>query len=383
MRRIIETKKSKTRSKSKSTNKSHNSLKHQTTNMSEFHLSPTKTIKKSQIRTIKSKSTTTKTPKIPTMTDVVKASSIYADELNSNPLTPVVQSILDIRNSQDKIKFVAAPYIYIDRSNYIYEEKSKNYDLESYLYTDEDPETKKIIEYDIETDTDALSGPIADSVFNIFRKYKLGSVHTRFAGIMGIKIHNADGTIFGDHYVSYVYDNGDFAFFDSGTPNPCEIQKEENNTYIILNEVMKKVKNSKKTNRHKKLTYSCNTGIFETAAGASEDDKNYIGQNIFCHSWSMWFIYQFVVLRKSMTEIDALAGKGENADRNNLLRIKRFVYNFIIPKAKLDKLYTRPSFKPFSYYIHDPEFISGTEVSKTKKRTLKRYVSAIPELDEH
>lgn len=374
MRKIIETKKSITRSKSQNINSGN---KDKSSNMSISRLSPVKTIKK--IQTYKDYSQTTKNPKnpkMPTMTKVNNASMVYAKHLNNQPLTPVVQSILDMRSTTDKRNFVAAPYIFINRDRFDYEEKTENYDLRTNSYLDTDDDTI----YNLETDDDALAGPIAESVFQVFKKYKLGNVYTRFAGIMGIKIHNDDGTEFGDHYVSYVYDSGNFAFFDSGSPAPCQTQKHENNTYIILNEVMNKVKNSKKTNRRKKMNYTCNLGTFETAAGASEDDNNYIGQNIFCHSWSMWFIYQFVVLGKTMNEIDELAGKGINADKDNLLRIKTFVYNIIIPKAKLEKLYTLPSFKPFGYYIHDPEFVSGVD-SKPKKRTMKRYVSIIPELE--
>jgi hypothetical protein len=342
-----------------------------------------KTIKKSKAAQPRTQRlTTTKATsksKKPIMTDVNDASMLYAKKLNKNPLTPVVQSILDMRSNQDKKKFVAAPYIFIDRDGFDYEDKSTGYGLSPTHYLN----TDKGVIYDIEHDTDALSGQIADSVYHIFNMYGLGNKYTRFAGIMGIKIHNADGTEFGDHYVAYVYDSGVFAFFDSGAPTPCQTQKEDNNIYKILIPVMNRVLRAKKTNRHKRLMQICNEGTFETAAGASEDDYNYIGQNIFCHSWSMWFIYQYVVLGKSMTEIDALAGSGRDADLDNLLRIKTFVYKVIMPQANLDYFKKDPRFKLFTSYIHDPEFVSGVEkTGKRRKRVQQRYITAIPELEE-
>ena len=52
-----------------------------------------------------------------------------------------------------------------------------------------------------------------------------------------------------------------------------------------------------------------NSNTFEEARGVSENLFNFVVQNIFCHTWSIWFIYQFIVLNKSMTQINNKAGR--------------------------------------------------------------------------
>lgn len=297
------------------------------------------------------------------------ASIFYANALNSSPLTPVIQAILNQMPKSRGGKMVAAPYIFIDREAIHYEVKEKGYVMEPMEYGVPPPKGKG---YSLEADEDNMSvllDIIAPSVHSILYDAKLGTRYKRFAGMLGIQI----GVNVGQHYVAYVYDNGKFAFFDSGDPKQCDEQRTTNNTYIVLMEALRLTVT-------KAIIPVCNTGVFETAAGVSEDGYNYIGQNIFCHSWSLWFLYQFNVLKKTMAEIDDMAGSGIHADRDNLLRIKRFVYETIIPIAGLTHLYSAPKFQPFIYYINDPEYKSGEFVTFRQRATKNRYVIPIPNL---
>ena len=75
-----------------------------------------------------------------------------------------------------------------------------------------------------------------------------------------------------------------------------------------------------------------------------------------------------------MAEINRMAGKGSDADKENLLRIKTFIYTYMIPKAGLSLLYCNPEFQGFTYYIYNPP------QPKSQRRTAKKTVQPIPGL---
>lgn len=308
------------------------------------------------------------TKKKPTIEEVNEASLLYARSLNDQGLTPVIQNLLTGNVSRPGL--IAAPYMFFNRNGFDYENKQKKYDLQPSLYMGTD-ESYEVNLDDVEGSYEQLTGRIAESMLFILEKYGIGTKYKRFAGMIGVKIYNmeADEDV-GDHYVAYIYDEGKFEFFDSGAPATCKIQAEENNTYIILSAVFKKIATA---NRHK-LTSICNTGTFETAAGISEDETNYIGQNIFCHSWSLWFLYQRVVLGRTMADINKMAGEGLDADKENLLRIKTFIYTYMIPKAGLSQLYCKSDFQGFTYYI------DNSPQPRSKRRVAKKTVQLIPGL---
>ena len=308
--------------------------------------------------------------KKPTIDEVNEASSLYAKHLNGKGLTPVIQDLLT--GNVSRPGFVAAPYIFFDRDGFDYENKNKKYSLVSSLYYETDASYSINLD-DVKNSYNELVGTVASSMLFVFEKYGIGTKHKKFAGMLGVKIYNIEeDEDVGEHYVAYIYDEGKFEFFDSGAPGTCKSQARDNNTYIILNSAFSKIASA---NGHR-LTTSCNTGTFETAAGVSEDEYNYIGQNIFCHSWSLWFLYQRIVLGRTMTEINKMAGKGADADKDNLLRIKSFIYTYMIPKAGLSDLYCDSDFQGFTYYIDNPP------ASKSKRTVPRRTVQPIPGLPD-
>jgi len=308
--------------------------------------------------------------KKPTLDEVNEASDLYAQHLNGQGLTPVIQDLLS--GNVSRSGFVAAPYMFFNRNGFDYESKQKKYELVDSLYADTD-ESYMIDLDNVEDSYDELSGRVADSMLFVLEKNGIGTKHNKFAGMMGVKIYNMEANEeVGDHYVAYIYDEGKFEFFDSGAPATCKVQADENNTYIILHSVVKRIAAN---NKHK-LSSSCNTGTFETAAGVSEDEYNYVGQNIFCHSWSLWFLYQRIVLGRSMADINKMAGKGTDADKDNLLLIKTFIYTYMVPKAGLSMLYCEPKFRGFTYYIDNPS------QSKSKRKIVRKTVKPIPGLPD-
>lgn len=295
----------------------------------------------------------------PTFSAVNQASLEYAKALNSKGLTPVVQNIL--KGNVEYEGFIAAPYMFFDRNGFDYEDDDNNYELVASLYLGTNEGDMFDID-EIDESKQVLQTVIADSFLWVLQQYKLGTIYKKFAGILGVKVHNSDGSDFGEHYVAYVYNNGKMSFFDSGAPGGCSSQNKTNNTFIILETGLRKIAKAD----GKRFSSICNKSTFETAAGASDDEYNYIGQNIFCHSWSLWFLYQRIVLGKSMNEIDKLAGEGLNDDRDNLIRIKSFVYTYLIPKAGLTHLYCKPKFIAFIYYIVNPSKARGSRKKSTR-----------------
>ena len=323
---------------------------------------------------LKAKATAAKKGKsrAPTMDAVNEASLLYANTLNARPLTPVLRSILASSQLSEAQGFVAAPYVYFNRNGIDYEDEDEGYDMVGSLYEGQQGEDD-LINLDSVDQPEVrkkLATDVAQSYKQILSYNEIGTKYKKFVGLMGIKIHNVDGGVFtpvGDHYVAYIYDNGRLSFFDSGAPGLCSTQLEDNNTFIILKSVMSEFARESGV----RLTTTCNTGTFETAAGVSEDPKNYVGQNIFCHSWSMWFIYQRLVLGRTMKQVDSMsvAPTQNEMDRQNLLRIKSFIMTYLIPTAGLSGLYCDDAFLPFTYYIHNPE-VKPRARNKPKRTTM-------------
>jgi hypothetical protein len=95
-----------------------------------------------------------------------------------------------------------------------------------------------------------------------------------------------------------------------------------------------------------------NSKTFETAGGVSDSPYSYIAQNIFCHSWSRWFLYQMLVEKKDMKSINSMGtAKKSEIDLENLVRIKKFIYKKLISLLHLDPLYNFSLFDHFRYII--------------------------------
>lgn len=251
--------------------------------------------------------------------DIHKASIVYATLLNSKSITNSLKKM--VKSTVNGEKFYIAPYCYLHENlmDVDYADKKKLYPL---FYRKD----KELI--DINNSAD-----IKKYIVPLYKNLVKG--HRNVVGMLGIPIIDInDGSNIGDHYVSYIVTNNKLYYFDSAIGGKCKDSINEN-TYILI-------RNSFKVSRT-----ICNRGIFEESGGVSEDENSYIGQNIFCHSWCFWFIYNMLNNKYSMNMINELAG----TNKDNLIRIKKFIYNTLIHVLGMDILYRSRSFKGFNYII--------------------------------
>ena len=256
---------------------------------------------------------------------ILQATELYADYLNSTSMTNHIINL--VGSSAKKKKIDVAPYCYFQPNIIDYEsKKGSKYDneLKAAKY--------KVPMIDLTSDDD-LKEYLVPAYKKILPKNK------SVCGLIGVPIPNEeDPEIDQDHYVSYIYNKEEdtLYYFDSAIDKDYKT----NETYKILIftfEPKKVVKNTK---------------TFETAGGVSESPYTYIAQNIFCHSWSLWFLYQIINEDKTIRYINNLgSAKKSERDLENLIRIKKFVYKKLIPLLELNVLFDFSLFDAFRYII--------------------------------
>ena len=234
-----------------------------------------------------------------------------------------------IQNVVFSKKIKVAPYCYFHTRFVDYEPKIKS------KFSDELANQSYAVDMvDLNNELD-IEQYVAPTFKKIISRKKIS---TPLCGLIGVPILDIEDPMndpIGDHYVSFVFQNNELYYFDSAIDKDYK----DTETYKILVHTFTpdKVIVNKKT--------------FETAGGISNSVYNYVGQNIFCHSWSLWFLYEFIVNEKTMAKIDSQASKsrGEQKDKQNLIMIKRFIYNTLIPKLGLDILYSLSLFENFKF----------------------------------
>ena len=278
---------------------------------------------------------------IKTCHPIILASQLYADILNSTSMTNHMMKLLDGVNN---ISVVSYCYFHEDRMDYEVK-RGKTY-------------TNKIdaVYYDVdEVDLKDIND-IVSYVIPLYRKKLLKNLSgKKICGLIGVPIPNEEEPDANqDHYVSYIYDNGTLMYFDSAIDENYASTETYNILFATFNP--DKIIVNKKT--------------FETAGGVSESEYNYIAQNIFCHTWSLWFLYNILVKGKDMSGINRMAPKtkGDKYDRDTLIKIKTFVYKTLLDKLGL--IYIKKDislFDSFRYIIEKDNPSEYTEIIKKPK----------------
>jgi len=258
---------------------------------------------------------------------VLQASELYADILNGSSISNHIVRLLGGKHGM-----VLAPYAYIS-SRYV---EYETYNRHRRRYDD----VLQRLDYDSPVAIDLYSSDdIEVHVTPAYRSILPSKSDKGICGLIGVPMGAESDESPQDHYIAYVYARGVLHYFDSAIDTGFE----DNETYRILISVFDP------------QTVVCNKKTFETEGGYSESPYSYIAQNIFCHTWALWFLYVFIVEGKSMRAIDRFAGKGPKADKVNLIRMKNFIFKIAVRRLKLDVLYDFGLFDAFRYIIEDDD----------------------------
>ena len=273
---------------------------------------------------------------------VIFASQLYAETLNSSSISNHIKNVIGNDRNYEII-----PYCYFHSSFMDYEVKNNkkynefNDDLKKISYKNEDIELNK-------------TSNIKKYLVPVY-KTQISKTDAKYlCGMIGVPIPNdEDEYADQDHYVSFIYEKNTktLNYFDSSITKGYS----KTETYKILIH----------TFNPKRIIV--NSSTFETQGGVSESEYNYIAQNIFCHTWSFWFIYNFVVKNKSMAQIDQMCSKSkyDDYDKCNLIKIKKFIYEYLLVTLKLEKLYKNNRFNSaFRYIIMDDDQSNIKEIIK-------------------
>ena len=257
---------------------------------------------------------------------IILASQLYADILNSTSMTNHIIKLLEGVNNISVV-----PYCYFHDNRMDYEVKKGK------TYTNEINNDY----YDVDVVDLKDMNDIVSYIVPLYRKKLPKKISGRkICGLIGVPIPNEEEPdAKQDHYVSYVYENGTLMYFDSAIDN--EYKYEETYNILIATFNPDKIIVNKKT--------------FETAGGVSDTEHNYIAQNIFCHTWSLWFLYNILVKGKDMSGINRMAPKtkGDQYDRDTLIKIKTFVYKTLLDNLELSYIKNIQLFNSFRYIIEN------------------------------
>lgn len=281
---------------------------------------------------------------------ILYASVLYADLLNNTSMSNHISKVINYKGSSD---YKVAPYCYFTPDYMDYEPRKGNKfidELRQASYLGKDKEAYTI-------DLDEEDHIINFVVPTYFKKLPKGPL-TKICGLIGVPIiDNESGTSCGDHFVAYAYDDGNLFYFDSAIDENFA----ESETFKILK------------NTFNPTTLYHNTRTFESAGGMSENPYSYVGQNIFCHSWCLWFLHELLVKKNTMANIDLIGlpktytaptrvtrtGKPPTktkttipTDKINLILIKKWIYTKLIPLLEMELLYKLSIFGAFPFILN-------------------------------
>lgn len=191
--------------------------------------------------------------------------------------------------------------------------------------------------------------PCASKAFTGWKR-GLATKKPMMAGTISIDLPGCSDT---QHYIAFVYlkPTHQLVLFDSASKNPIH---DKNEIYYLLRE----------TFGHPEMTGVPFAYILQPGAGdkKSEDPRSYNNQNVFCHTWTLWFLMMFFThfnLNDPEGSLKILAAFAHSSERLNLAMIKQFAISLL----------------PYIYDPPSPEAVA-------KKFPVRAYERAVMKKDE-
>jgi hypothetical protein len=152
------------------------------------------------------------------------------------------------------------------------------------------------------------------------------------------------------HYIAFVYikAQSQLYLFDSASKNPIRDHNEINDIlYYTLGEPT--------------LSYIPFPYVLQPGAGdrSTENPRSYNNQNVFCHTWTLWFLTHFFLHYNPATPEASeaqLAQLAHSSERQNLAMIKRFAIDLL----------------PFIYEPPSPSRIAAKFPIRAYKKAVER-----------
>ena len=288
---------------------------------------------------------------------IFQASDFYSECLNKTSISKHIQNLI----GTDNTNIIIIPYTYFKQNSLQYESSYNPYIISSthrkkrqrmnnnQIFTDDLIEIQyptALLNYNtsqqnIQEISNIYKQHIVNTTDNITNIYN-NNQHKTICGMISVELFDNNDLYTGDHYVCYIIKNKVLYYFDSA----IDISSYKNNeTYRILKNCFNNIKLIK--------TNKC---LFQPAGGISIDNDTYIAQNIFCHSWCLWFIYNFIVNKKTINMIDHLGSFNANkkyCNKLHLILIKTFIFKKLLYYLNLEYIKSDSKFKYFNFIIDE------------------------------
>ena len=228
---------------------------------------------------------------------IFQASDFYSECLNKTSISKHIQNLIGTDNNN----IIIIPYTYFKTNSLQYEysynpntkntkhRKKRQRVTNDQIFTDDLIEIQyptaqlnyNTSQQDIQEISNIYKQHIVNTVVDITNIYNNNNKHQTICGMISVELIDQKNVYTGDHYVCYIIKNNVLHYFDSAIDISTY---KTNETYCILKNCFNNIR-----------LIETNKCLFQPAGGRSMHNDTYIAQNIFCHSWCLWFIYNFIV----------------------------------------------------------------------------------------
>ena len=288
---------------------------------------------------------------------IFQASDFYSECLNKTSISKHIQNLI----GTDNTNIIIIPYTYFKTNSLQYEysynpntkysrhRKKRQRINNNQIFTNDLIEIQyptaqlnyNTSQQNIQEISNLYKQYIVNNTIDITNIYSNNSQQT-ICGMISVELIDQNNIYTGDHYVCYIIKNKVLYYFDSA----IDISNYKNNeTYCIVKNCFNDIR-----------LIETNKCLFQPSGGISIHNDTYIAQNIFCHSWCLWFIYNFIVKNKTINMIDQFGSFLDNkkiCNKSHLILIKTFIFKKLLYYLNLEYIKSNPKFKHFNFIIDE------------------------------